>query len=113
MGKRNPNTDKAAAKDKGPDISDFIVAEEELKTLKKQQGIPDSSENLNALGRAIDYILTARERRIKQPIKKKNLSLAVPSGRLRPPPLLCQTVVHRNSLPADLLDRFLHGNDHH
>ena len=71
MGKRNPNTDKAAAKDKGPDISDFIVAEEELKTLKKQQGIPDSSENLNALGRAIDYILTARERRIKQPIKKK------------------------------------------
>lgn len=71
MGKRNPNTDKAAQKGKGPDISDFIVAEEELKALKKEQGIQDSSENLNALGRAIDYILTARERRIKQPIKKK------------------------------------------
>lgn len=58
-------------KEKGPDLSDFIQAEGELQRLKQEQGIQDPPQKLNFLGRAIEYLLTVRERRIKQPIKKK------------------------------------------
>lgn len=58
-------------KDKGPDLSDFIQAEEELHRLKEEQGIQDPPAKLNFLGRGIEYLLTVRERRIKQPIKRK------------------------------------------
>lgn len=99
-------------KEEGPSITDFAVAEDQLAHLREAAGVTDETHH-NPLWRLIDRIFRIRERRVKQPVQKKDLPVAVFAGGLRRPPVLRQTVGDRRFVFAHLLDRFFLCHDHH
>lgn len=57
-------------KEEGPSSTDFAVAEDQLAHLREAAGVTDETHH-NPLWRLIDRIFRIRERRVKQPVRKK------------------------------------------